>query len=230
MQIPHDPSRSRLRPLSSSNARTQESKEGLNGSLLVDEEHIVDRAFVNRIDRAGISRSESLFSSFSTSGNNPDSYGKEGFDLALDVIAGKVIDEELLAMIYAAPQDVTDEQLDADLDKYARMANPALGHTVELRELRLDYERSKAKIDNLANFKMYRLNVWQHSSNPWLVPSDWAACAGQFTEADLLGQTCYGAFDLALRWDTSALVLLFPWGEHEQPHFRILVYFFLPVA
>ena len=230
MGIFHPETRSRWEPLSSSNARTQQSKEGLNGSGFVDEAHVVDRAFINRTDRMGISRTEPLFLAFSTAGNNPDGWGHEEFEYAEKVIDGRITDEQYLAMIYAAPQDVTDEQLESDFDKYARMANPSLGHTIDPEEIRADYERSKDTIERLANFKMYRLNVWQHSSNPWLRPSDWAACAGEFTEADLLGQTCYGAFDLALRWDTSALVLLFPWGEHEQPHFRMLVYFFLPVA
>jgi phage terminase large subunit-like protein len=203
----------------------------LNGSILIDETHVVDRAFVDRISRAGISRSEPLMLEFSTAGNNPDGYGKERCDYARDVAAGKREDEELFAAVYEAPQDVTDAQLDSDLDTYARIANPSLGHTIELHELKRDYERSKAKIENLANFKMYRLNVWQHSSNPWLRPSDWAKCAGEFTEQDLLGQTCYGGLDLSLRWDTSAFALLFPTGTADdgQPRFRLWVYFFLPI-
>lgn len=228
MQITHEPSRSVMYPLSSSNSRTQQSKEGLNGSVLIDETHVVDRPFVEIIDRAGISRSEALFAEFSTAGNNPDGYGKESFDRSVDVLSGKLIDEEQFAAIYAAPQEVTDEELEKDFEKYARSANPALGHTIELKELRSDYDRSKATIERLANFKMYRLNVWQHSSNPWLRPSDWAACAAEYTEEDLLGRECYGGLDLSLRWDLSAFVLLFPWGDSDPPRFRIWPYFFLP--
>lgn len=228
LQITHEPSRSIMRPLSSSNSRTQQSKEGLNGSVLIDETHVVDRAFVDIISRAGISRSESLMAEFSTAGNNPDSYGKERFDKALDIMAGRLTDEEFFAAVYAAPQDVTDEQLENDFDQYAADANPALGHTIELAEMRRDYQRSKDKIENLANFKMYRLNVWQHSSNPWLRPSDWAACAGTFSESDLLGLPCYGGLDLSLRWDLSAFVLLFPWGDEDPPKFRLWAYLFLP--
>lgn len=223
MQILHEPSRSRLKPLSSANARTQESKEGLNGSILIDEEHVVDRPFVNRLDRAGISRAEPLFSSFSTAGNNPDSYGKERSDYARDVMLGNRVDEELLAMIYEAPQDLTAEQLDADFEKYARMANPALGHTIELRELRGDYERSKETIENLARCLMYRFNVWQHSSNPWLKKSDWMKCKADYTEADLLGKPCFAGLDLGFTDDMTALVLVFPWGEER---YRLWPYLF----
>lgn len=228
LQITHEPSRSIMRPLSSSNSRTQESKEGLNGSVLVDETHVVDRAFVDRISRAGISRSEPLFAEFSTAGDNPDGYGKESFDTAVDVLAGKKTDEELFAAVYAAPQDVTDEQLEEDFESFATNANPSMGRLIDPHEIRRDYERSKDKIENLANFKKYRLNIWQHSSNPWLRPSDWAACAGSFTEADLNDLPCYGGLDLSLRWDTSAFVLLFPWGDDDPPKFRLLAYLFLP--
>lgn len=229
LQITHEPSRSVMYPLSSSNARTQQSKEGLNGSVLVDETHVVDRAFVDIISRAGISRSEPLLAEFSTAGNNPDSYGKERRDYARDVLDGKVTDEELFAALYEAPQDVTDADLDAHFDKHARMSNPAWGHTIDPEEIRRDYERSKHTIEKLSTFKMYRLNIWQHSSNPWLRPSDWAKCAGSFTEADLLGKECYGGLDMALRWDLCAFVLIFPWGEKDgQPVFRLWPYLWLP--
>lgn len=229
MQLTHEPSRSVMRPLSSSNSRTQQSKEGLNGSVLIDETHVVDREFVKIISRAGISRSEALFCEFSTAGNNPDGYGKERFDRACDVRDDKIVDEELLAVVYAAPQDVTDEQLGEDFERFARMANPAYGHTIDPVEIRNDYERSKAKIEDLVTFKMYRLNVWQHSSNPWLRPSDWAKCADTFTIDDLRGKTCYGGLDLSLKWDLTAFVLVFPWGDDdEHPEFRLWPYFFLP--
>jgi phage terminase large subunit-like protein len=229
LQITHEPSRSIMRPLSSSNSRTQQSKEGLNGSVLVDETHVVDRAFVDIISRAGISRSEALFAEFSTAGDNPDSYGKESFDYSGDVLAGKVTDEEHFAAIYAAPQETTDAQLAADFDRYADMANPAMGRLIERKEIRRDYERSKRKIEDLCNFKKYRLNIWQHSSNPWLRLSDWYKCRKPFDISELLGRECYGGLDLSLRWDTSAFVLLFPWEEREgQPTFRLLVRFFLP--
>jgi phage terminase large subunit-like protein len=227
--LTHEPSRSVMYPLSSSNVRTQESKEGLNGSVLVDETHVVDRPFVNRISRAGISRSEALFGEFSTAGDNPDGYGKERFDYCVDVLVDKRQNEQLLAVVHAAPQDVTDEQLDSDLEKYARMANPAYGHTIDPIEIRADYEQSKASLEQLGLFKKYRLNVWQHSSNPWLRPSAWAACAAKYSESDLLGQPCVAGLDLAQTWDMSALVLMFGNGERDgMPCYRILPYLFLP--
>ena len=70
-QITHHPTKSILKPLSSNNSANQESKEGLNGSLLIDETHVVDRAFMARVDRMGISRDEPIILTTSTAGNNP---------------------------------------------------------------------------------------------------------------------------------------------------------------
>lgn len=224
MQITHEPTRSIMLPLSSSNARTKESKEGLNGSVLVDETHVVDGDFMRRINRMGISRSEPLQIEVSTAGNNPDSYGKMRFDYARDVEAGRVIDEELLTAIYAVPQDVTDDQLAADPVQYGKMANPAFGHTVDEGEFLRDYERSKRKPSDLADFKMYRLNVWQRTSNPWLRWDDWQACRADFAGVDLSGLPCWMGLDLSKTRDMSSLVLVF----RDDEEFYQLPFFWMP--
>lgn len=225
MQITHLPSRSIMLPLSSSNSRTQEGKEGLNGSVLIDETHVVDREFVDRISRAGISRSEPLLIEVSTAGNNPDGYGKERHDYAADVEAGRQTDDELFTAIYEAPQDLDDNELDADPVKYGKLANPAWGHTIDEHEYLKDYQRSKTSIAKLQTFKMYRLNVWQRSASPWLRFSDWQNCQRDFSESDLEGFECVAGLDLSRTGDMSALVLMFPW---EDESYRILPYFWLP--
>jgi phage terminase large subunit-like protein len=225
-RITHHPTRSFMEPLSSSNERNQQSKEGLNGSVLIDETHVVDREFVSRISRAGISRSEPLQIEVSTAGNTPDGYGKERFDHAVAVEAGEATDEQLFTAVYAAPQTLTDAELAADPLKWGRMANPAMGHTVEPEEYLRDYENSKRSLPALLEFMMYRLNIWQRSASPWLKPGDWQSCRRDFTEADLEGRECCAGLDLSKTQDMSSLVLVFPWDEPET--FRILSYFWLP--
>ena len=224
MRITHEPTRSIMQPLSSSNSRTQQSKEGLNGCILIDETHIVDREFVNRISRAGISRSEPIHIEVSTAGNNPDGYGFERFKYAQAVESGTIIDDELLTAIYAAPQDLSDEALAADPLKFGRMANPAFGHTVEPDEFLRDYERSRSSVDRLAEFKMYRLNVWQRASNPWLSQDTWNAGLSCFTESDCEGLDCWAGLDLSLTRDMSAFALAF----RDEELVKLLVYFWLP--
>lgn len=229
MQVTHEASRSLIKPISSGDARTQKSKEGLNGSVLIDETHVVDQEFIDRVSRAGISRCEPLHLEFSTVGLDPDCYGKRQYDYGKEVNSGLREDLRYFASFYEAPQDLSDDDLAADPLTYAKMANPAWNHTVHAEEFLDDYNRSQKSIDDLAKFKTYRLNIWQLTSNPWLRARDWDRCAAEFTEVDLLGKVCYGGLDLSLKWDMTAFVLLFPWGDRDgQPVFRLWPRFFLP--
>jgi phage terminase large subunit-like protein len=230
-EVRHKRTKSTLRPLSSSNARTQQAKEGLNGSIFVDECHVVDREFIGRLSRAGISRSEPLQVEVSTAGSDPAGYGKERFELAERTIRGDYQANEcehIFAAIYAAPQDLSDADLAADPLKYGRLANPAMGHTVTAEEFLQDYGQSKGSLTELARFKMYRLDIWQGAATPWLDMGAWAKCRRDYTEADLVGRPCAGALDLGKTRDTCALVLVFWW--HEDDTFRQWPYFWLPRA
>ena len=210
MSIAHLPSRSFMIPLSSSNSRTQESKEGLNGSVIVDETHVVDREFMKRITRTGISRSEPLRIEVTTAGNNPDGYGHERYEYAKEVVEGRAENQGLFVALYEAPQTVSDAELDADPVKYGMLANPAWGHTIDVDEYLADYATSKPTIAGLADFKMYRLNVWQRSSNPWIRADDWQKCEADFAIEDLYGKVCGAGLDLGKTDDMSSLALVFP--------------------
>ncbi len=226
LRIVHEPSRSAMIPLSSSNERTEKSKEGLNGSVLVDEVHVVDRYFMKTIDRAGISRAEPLHGEFSTVGEDPDSYGKERFDLAERIIRGDEPEQwRTFAAIYAAPQDVKDSDLDADPLKFGRMANPALGHTVDPAEFLDDYQTSRKSPAKLATFKMYRLNIWQNSASPWLSMDEWRKCQRDFRVSDFAGRQCWAGIDLSMTKDFTALTLCFPEGSGA---FSFLWWFWYP--
>ena len=215
--IEHLPTRSKYKPLSSANERTKTSKEGINGHILIDETHVVDRDFISIISRAGISRAEPLQLEVSTAGNNPEGYGKERQDYARKVITGEKPNDRLFVAIYEAPQGLSDEDLESDPIKYGKMANPAWGHTAHEEEFLADYEQSKQSLTELANFKMYRLNIWQHSSSPWVKMEHWDKCVGELSEwdkADAIG----GGVDLGGRDDLAcwAMVARFPHDTDDE--------------
>ena len=89
MLFTHLDTKSRMKPLSSSNQRTTKSKEGINGSVLIDEVHVVDAEFMSRIKRAGISREEPLILGASTAGLETTGYGKQRQDYGRDVASGE---------------------------------------------------------------------------------------------------------------------------------------------
>jgi len=190
---------------------------------------VVSREFISQssIDRAGASRDEPLHIEVSTAGKDPDGYGKQQYDYGKQVECGEVEDQAFFFLCYEVPQSLTDEALDADPLKWGRMANPTWGRIIQEEEYRADYNRSKRSLSDLADFKTFRLNIWQFASSPWLRMDDWRACRAEFTEEDLLGMTCYAGLDLSKTRDMTALVLTFPL---DADRYRILPYFFLPEA
>lgn len=235
--VTHVATRSDVLPFSSSNERTKESKEGFNGSLLVDETHVVDRDFMRRTNRAGISRSEPLLLHFSTAGNNPDGYGKECFDYGLDVSTGKVENDQLLFCGYFAPPELAPEDIrdKPTVIRLGKAANPAWGHTIDEEEFVNDWQQSKRSVGDTLDFMMYRLNVWQKAVNPWLPPGAWASCRASdgdaYSLADLKGLPCIVGFDKSRNRDFSAFVGLFPeWNEAGLSRYRLWPWIVAPKA
>lgn len=226
LQITHDPTRSILKPISSNDSKSQKAKEGLNGSIMVDETHVVDREFMSRVSRAGISRSEPMLIEVSTAGDDPMSYGRERYEYGKEVESGIRTDERLFFQSYEAPQDLKDEDLVADPVKYGKMANPSWGVTIDEAEYLADFNASRRTPATLADFKKYRLDIWQKSSNPWLPAWAWEQCRDDFTDSDLEGQPCYLAFDLSRTRDTTALAQIFPLDGDDE--YKLLVDFWLP--
>lgn len=224
LQVTHEPTRSILKPISSSDAKVQKAKEGLNGCVLIDETHVVNRDFMGRVSRAGISRSEPLTPlEVSTAGDDPDGYGKERYDYGRSVNENGG-NEQLLFVDYSAPQDVSDEKLAADPEKFGQLANPAWNETIDPAEFRADYEASKVSLPEFARFKMYRLNIWQKATNPWLRAGDWDKCRREYTAEDLRGLACWAGLDLSKTRDLSALVFVFKW----LTGYRLWPLFFMP--
>ncbi len=225
MQITHEGTRSILKPISSADSKSQKAKEGLNGSILIDETHVVDEAFMGRVSRAGISRSEPLLIEVSTAGDDPEGYGRKRYEYGKSVESGDVKDETLLFASWEAPQDLSDDDLAQDPVKYGKLANPAWGYTVGEEEFLADYNSSKTSLTEFLRFKMYRLNIWQQSANPWLKLGDWQKCKRTYDVDSLLGRECWAGLDLAKTRDTTALVLIFP---EEDGTYKQLPFFFLP--
>lgn len=215
-RLAHLPTRSWLEPMSNANVRTAQAKEGINGSVFVDETHVVDRESIERVDRAGISRSEPVHAEFSTAGDNPDGYGKGQFDRAEKIESGEIVDQETFAAVYAVPQTATDQQILEDPERYARMANPAIGHTVDLQELLQDLNRSKENPNALSKCLMYRFNKWRFTASPWLPEGVWESRQSPKTLDDFAGQPCVLSLDLSRSTDSTCLCRVFaePADQH----------------
>jgi len=207
MTLLHVPTTSYIEPLSSDNKKRRESNEGLNGNTMVDETHVVDEETVAIVNRAGISRSEPLHGEFSTAGKNIAGYGGKRFTLCEKIVAGTEISIKHYVYIAAAPQDTKPESLRdrKTLIRLAKMANPALGHTVDLNELIEDYLESRRTPKQLREFMMYRLNIWQQEGTPYIRLSDWSKCADPSIRfEDFHGEDCHCAYDLSENTDLAS--------------------------
>jgi len=215
-----DETNSKMKVLSSDNAATQKSKEGLNGSCSIDELHVVDEAFMQRITRMGISRSEPMMIQVTTAGNDPMSYGKQRYDYGKRVESGAFENDSLFFDWHEAPAELTDEDLLKDPVKYGMMANPAWGHTVGEEEYLSDI-RGCDSPSSLRVFKMYRLNIWQQSANPFLSAHDWKACEREVSWERLAELPCWAGLDLSRTRDLTALCLCFKDDDPDETlHFR----------
>ena len=220
-RILHQPSSGNYDILSGDNVMGQ---EGLNGSVIIDETHVVDDKLASRLEHMGASRSEPLQFEVSTAGNNPLGYGRRQYEYGREVAEGRFPDDGFFFHAYEAPQDATDDQLGDE--QVWKDANPSWGTTINEEEFAEAFKRSKRSLTDWSNFKMYRLNVWQNSANPFIKSGDWAACREEFDIEALRGQTCIAALDLARKQDLTALALLF--GPDADGVYRVLPQFWMP--
>lgn len=198
-----------------------EGQEGLNGSVIIDETHVVDERLAMRLEYMGASRSQPLQIEFSTAGNNPLSYGKKQYDYGKLVESGDRDDDGFFFACFEADQQASDEEC-CD-PKTWKSANPSWGHTINPEEFSESLERAKRSLSDWQKFKMYRLNVWATGDSPFLKMHEWKACS-HFTEQDIAGLPCWAGLDLAKTRDLTALVLVFRNGDD----YFLKPYFFLP--
>ncbi len=191
----------------------KESQEGLNGSVMVDELHVVSAELMAILKGAGISRSEPFQIAISTAGNNPDGYGKRQYDYGKHVNAGSkgYEDDGFFFECYEADQRIV--VTDDNILELGKKANPSWGYTVPPDEFMQDYRISKGSLTEYRNFLMYRLGRWQRACNPWIPEDAWDACQSPnwrplYRLLKML--QAYGGFDVSQRNDITAFTLSFP--------------------
>lgn len=233
------------------NATNQNRNEGLNGSLFVDEIHVVNETQMAILARAGISRRQFMHLQLSTAGRNTAGYGyKETLHGRQNLVAaeqGLPFDFRFKHIEYACPPDTSLEDL-RDEEKvrgYVRQANPTLGRIVMEDEIMGDWRSSVSSDTKLTEYAMYRLNLWNSSGGTFIAGSDWDKCSKRFTFKQLKEFPCVIGGDFSRRRDMTSIVVIWavpttitipvdPFdpeaGTKEQeiniPH--IHPYFFLP--
>lgn len=188
------------------------SREGFNGNIFIDEAHVVGFDIVAILEGAGIARFQPLQVQMSTVGSGMSGYGYESYLHGQRVLRGEVEELNRLVIDFTPPQDVTlEQQRDEDLFiKVSVPANPALGRLNSITELKQTYNtaRSKGQHD-LSKVWKYRASIWELSETAWLPLDQWSTCERQYSLQDLMEYPCVGGLDLSKTRDMTAFSLWF---------------------
>lgn len=181
--IYHEETLSSWKLLSGDNIRSQ---EGLNGSVIIDEAHVVDARLERVLVDMGASRPDALTFQISTVGNDVDTYGRRDWEYGRDVASGEVEDDAFFYLHYGVPEDTTEKKLLNP--KIWLKANPAMGETVIQRKFYDSLIRAKKKsAADWSAFKQRRLNMWQRGAVPG-IGQEWENLATPSLErSDLIG-------------------------------------------
>jgi phage terminase large subunit-like protein len=228
LDITHRPTNSKIEVVTGNDRRGADSKHGYNGSVTIDEMHVVTRPMMDAVGRAGISRREPLQVSFSTAGTDPSSVGYERCQYGRQVNTGDRSDLHYLHVEYTANDKATDADIDSHIEEYGKASNPAWGTLIKPSEFLADWERSKGDPRKVAIFKQERLSLWVGSSSPWLDGRGWEDGRRDYTLADCAGRDCFLGLDMARNLDMTAAVFVFPWPEDGPNAVRIWPLFWLP--
>lgn len=187
--------------------------DGLNPSgATVDELHAHPDSSVWDVLRSAVgSRRQPLLFAITTAGFNTQSFCyTEQREYALKVLDGIIEDDSYFAIIYTLDRDENGELIDDWKDESCWIkANPNLGVTVDIDDMRQMRNESIESAVKLNNFLVKKLNVWTTQTVSWVNMEKWNGCDVYVDEVDLYGRPCYAALDLSSNNDITCWGLLF---------------------
>ena len=193
--------------------RSSDSKrlDGLNphGAIFDEIHEYRDFKLLNIFKRKTVKRTQPLVIYITTMGNVIDGPLAYYYDLFTDAMAGKLI-PEVGDRMFAFIAELDPEDDVEDTANWIK-ANPGLGKTLHLEELKKQWERCKQIPSERADFICKQLNIMVNADDMAFVqPEVLKRNTGTVEEESLLGRRCYGGFDLSNREDFTAAALEFP--------------------
>jgi phage terminase large subunit-like protein len=207
-----------------------DTMDGLNvHGAIIDELHRHrNRNVVDVLETATGARRQPLQIEVTTAGSDQATVCYEHHEYSRRLLEGTVHDDTWFA--YIATIDEGDDW--ADEAVWAK-ANPNLGVSVKIDDLRRKAERAKQLPSAQNAFKRLHLDVWTQQVDRWIPLELWDANAGELSPAELEkaleGRECFGGLDLSSVSDISAWVLVFP-REDDSDAVDILARLWCPEA
>lgn len=241
----HDPMTGSILKVMSSDAFT---KHGYKPSCVIfDELHAQPKRDLwdTMTFGAGDAREQPVWIVLTTAGKDPDrtSIGWEVHKEALNIKNGIIEDDTWYVVIYGAPDNVSQEELDRQLvnEQVWFDCNPSLGVLINLDTVRKDAKDAQRSPSKERLFRWLRLNQWiTVTDTNWLSLDVFDGCQREWTAAEMMnkvdrkgkfipGPQCFLGFDLGATADLTAAVLLFP-PDKDREEWRKIYFCWVPSA
>lgn len=203
-----------------------DTMDGLNvWCAIIDELHAhKTRDLYDVLDTATGSRTQPMIVSITTAGRGEGSvcHEKHAYTkLVLDPASG-VVDDGWFGFIAA----IDDSDDWSDEGCWVK-ANPNLGVSVSLEDMRDKAARAKVEASYQDAFRRLHLGVWSTVHEQWIDSRRWDACASKWTPEDLEGRPVYLGLDLSSVSDLTAVGMVWP-PEREGEPFRVDAHGWMP--
>lgn len=222
---------SKFEPLSSD----YKTMDGLNiHAAICDEVHEWrTRDLYDKIRQKTSARRNPLVCMITTAGDDTQSFCYTQREYTCKVLDGIVQNDEWFGLIY------TVDEGDDPLDETSWMkANPSLGHSKKISDMRTLAKVAQEVPTEMNAFLRYQLNIWVRAETKWMNMDNWRRSVGPVPasamEEFLTGRTCYAGLDLAFTNDLAACVYVFPpqnilqQGQETHGIYHVLCRFFCP--
>lgn len=192
-----------------------DSTDGLNvHGVIADELHAWrNREMWDVLETATGSREQPMMIAITTAGMDRQSVCYEKHEYTRKVLEGwkdgSFVDDTWFGIIFTI-----DEGDDWRDESVWIKANPNLGVSKYIEDLRMKAKRAEQMPAALNNFLRRELNVWVQGEMKWMDMEAWRKCGGLIDALDLpehlIGRSCYAGLDLSSTSDLTALALVFP--------------------
>lgn len=161
------------------------------------------------LDTATGARLQPLIAAITTAGFNQDGICYELRGYGIDVLDPTIDVHDDAFFFFIACIDDDDDWQD---ERCWIKANPNLGVSTFLEDLREKARRANRNSAALNNFLCKHLNRWTQQAERWISVERWDACKARddIDIEKLSGRDCFGGIDVSEKADLNAFCLLFP--------------------